>query len=81
MPSATPDEIVEESGWELAGEFRRWFDLVRTEKVEQIAALRDPSEKVVMVGTPGKQHYIAPLPLKAVTGTNLVQNPEGFVIK
>ena len=81
VPSATPDEIVEESGWELAGEFRRWFDLVRTEKVEQIAALRDPSEKVVMVGTPGKQHYIAPLPLKSVTGTNLLQNPEGFIIK
>ncbi|WP_273272533.1 RagB/SusD family nutrient uptake outer membrane protein [Maribacter polysiphoniae] len=75
VATATPNEIVDESGWELAGEFKRWFDLVRTERVEEIAALRDPAEKVVLVGTPSKSHYLAPLPLKAVEGTNLIQNP------
>ncbi|RAJ10243.1 RagB/SusD family nutrient uptake outer membrane protein [Arenibacter echinorum] len=81
LASASPDEIVEESGWELAGEFKRWFDLTRTEKVEEITLLRDPNEKVVLVGTPNKNHYMAPLPLKALEGTNLVQNPEGFVVQ
>lgn len=81
VATATPNEIVDESGWELAGEFRRWFDLIRTERVEEAVSTRDPDEKVVLVGTPGKEHYISPLPLKAVEGTNVLQNPEGFVIQ
>ena len=40
--SAFCDSIVAERGWELAGEYSRWFDLIRTEKVEEMAALKDP---------------------------------------
>lgn len=81
VTSATVDEIIAEKGWELAGEYKRWFDLVRTEKVEEIAALRDPSEDVVLEQTPTKAHYIAPIPFVAISTSNLVQNPEGFKIQ
>ncbi len=80
--SATPDEIVEERGWELAGEYVRWFDLIRTEKVEEIAAKRDPSENVPLNREPTKAQYIAPIPLDAfLNASNIVQNPEGFKIQ
>lgn len=81
VTTATPNEIIDESGWELAGEFKRWFDLVRSERVEEIAARRDPSENVTLVRQPTKAQYIAPLPIRALLGSNLVQNPEGFKIQ
>jgi starch-binding outer membrane protein, SusD/RagB family len=27
VTTATPNEIIDEKGWELAGEYKRWFDL------------------------------------------------------
>ncbi|WP_026777287.1 RagB/SusD family nutrient uptake outer membrane protein [Polaribacter sp. Hel_I_88] len=79
--SATPDEILAEKGWELAGEYKRWFDLIRTEKLEEIAALRDPAENVLPVRLPGKEQYITPIPFLAISTSSLQQNPEGFKIK
>ncbi|WP_281989573.1 RagB/SusD family nutrient uptake outer membrane protein [Aquimarina aggregata] len=81
VTTATPDEIVEERGWELAGEYKRWFDLVRTEKVEEIAVRRDPDEDVSLVRQPSKLQYIAPIPFREISTSNLKQNPEGFVIQ
>ncbi|MEC3907034.1 RagB/SusD family nutrient uptake outer membrane protein [Tamlana sp. 2201CG12-4] len=81
VASASVDEIIAEKGWELAGEYKRWFDLVRTEKVEEIAALRDPSENVLPVRMPTKAQYIAPIPFQAISTSNLEQNPEGFKIQ
>jgi starch-binding outer membrane protein, SusD/RagB family len=81
LKTATPNQIVDERGWELAGEYKRWFDLVRTERVEEIAARRDPTEAVKPVRTPTKEQYIAPIPFQAITTSKLTQNPEGFVIK
>ncbi|MEM6632480.1 MAG: RagB/SusD family nutrient uptake outer membrane protein [Bacteroidota bacterium] len=79
--SSMPDEIVAEKGWELAGEYKRWFDLVRTEKVEEIASRRDPMEQVELVRQPTKNNYITPIPFQAISTSNLEQNPAGFVIQ
>lgn len=81
VATASVDEIIAEKGWELAGEYKRWFDLVRTEKVAEVAALRDPTEHVPLVRIPTELQYIAPLPAQALSGTNLTQNPDGFVIQ
>jgi hypothetical protein len=81
VASATVNEIIDEKGWELAGEYKRWFDLVRSERVEEIAAKRHPEEQVELVALPTKAQYIAPIPFQAITSSNLQQNPEGFVIK
>ena len=84
LVTATADEVVAEKGWELAGEFKRWWDLVRLEKVAEANADRDPTEEVplvIPVSEIGEQHYIAPIPFKAISTSNLVQNPEGFVVR
>lgn len=81
VSSATPNEIIDERGWELAGERKRWFDLVRSERVEEIAARRDPSENIELIRQPTKNQYIVPIPFKGTTIGNLKQNPEGFVIE
>lgn len=82
VTTATPNEIIDERGWELAGEYKRWFDLLRSERVEEIAAKRDPAEQVELLRQPTKAQYIAPIPAQAfLHGSKLIQNPEGFVIK
>ena len=81
VASATVDEIIAEKGWELAGEHKRWFDLVRSEKVEEIALKRDPAENVPLLRQPTKAQYIAPIPAQAISSSSLKQNPEGFKIQ
>ena len=34
VTTATVQDIIDEKGWELAAEHKRWFDLVRTETLE-----------------------------------------------
>ena len=84
VASVTADEIVQERAWELAGEFKRWWDMVRLEFVSEVAARRDPTEEVPLAIDPSEiswKHYIAPIPFKAISTSNLVQNPEGFRIQ
>jgi hypothetical protein len=81
VASATPNEIVDEKGWELAAENKRWFDLVRTERVAEMAAKRDSSEPVELVRAPTEAQYIAPIPFNSISLSELVQNPEGFKIQ
>lgn len=80
VTTATVDEILEEKGWELAGENKRWYDLTRTETLEEVAAKRDPLENVLPVRSPNKDQYIAPIPFLAISTSSLTQNPEGFRI-
>lgn len=81
VATATPNEIVDEKGWELAAENKRWFDLVRTERVAEMAAKRDPSEPVSLVRMPTEAQYIAPIPFNSISLSELVQNPEGFKVQ
>jgi hypothetical protein len=81
ISTATPNEIVDEKGWELAGENKRWFDLVRTERVAEMAAKRSASEPVTLVKAPSAAQYIAPIPLISIRLSKLEQNPQGFKIR
>ncbi len=56
-----------ERKWELAGEFERWHDLVRTNRVVEAFANRSPDEAVDVVNsktpeTSGKYLYFSPIP-------------------
>ncbi|RPG66662.1 MAG: RagB/SusD family nutrient uptake outer membrane protein, partial [Flavobacteriaceae bacterium TMED121] len=79
--SATVQDIIDEKGWELAAEHKRWFDLVRTETLESAILKRDPTEQVPLVRQPGKAQYISPIPAEAIATSKLVQNPQGFKIQ
>ena len=56
--SATQDQIVQEKAWEFAGEYCRWFDLVRLQKVEEVVAKKDPDDLQPL----GPITYVHPLP-------------------
>lgn len=58
LTSATQDEIVQEKAWEFAGEYCRWFDLVRLQKVEEVVALKDPDDLQPL----GSIYNFVPLP-------------------
>ena len=58
--------IVDERKWEFAGEYTRWFDLVRLEQVETANANKDARE-IPVVGTITKVDYWLPLPSGDVT--------------
>jgi len=81
VTTATVQEIIDEKGWELAGEYKRWYDLVRTETLADIAARRDTAEHVTLVRIPGEAQYITPIPAGAIATSELVQNPDGFKIQ
>ena len=81
VTTATVQDIIDEKGWELAGEYKRWYDLVRSETLADIAAKRDTAENVTLVRLPTRAQYIAPIPFQAISSSKLVQNPEGFKIQ
>ena len=56
--SASQDEIVQEKVWEFAGEYSRWFDLVRLQKVEEVVAKKHPDDLQPL----GAIQYFLPLP-------------------
>ncbi|MFT4024182.1 MAG: RagB/SusD family nutrient uptake outer membrane protein [Flavihumibacter sp.] len=54
--------VIQERAWEFAGEWHRWFDLVRTETVAEANAHRDPAE-IPLIGDPGdKTKWLIPVP-------------------
>lgn len=63
--TAFRDAVIAERGWELAAERWRWFDLVRTEKVEEIAAKRS-SWDIPLAAQPSHKNYLAPIPQREV---------------
>lgn len=81
LKTASVNIIIDEKGWELAGENKRWYDLVRTERLEEITAKRDPKENVPLFRQPNKANYISPIPFQTISTSKLTQNPEGFKIQ
>lgn len=59
--TAFQDSVIAEKGWELAGEYDRWFDLIRTQKVEEMAALKDPLDMKPLQPVT-KADYLMPIP-------------------
>ncbi len=42
LTSATWEDVVWEKAWETAGEWSRWYDIMRTETLDEVNAMRDP---------------------------------------
>ncbi len=54
--------VIQERAWEFAGEWHRWFDLVRTESVKEANSNRASSE-IPLIGDPGdKTKWFLPVP-------------------
>ncbi|CAM4249002.1 RagB/SusD family nutrient uptake outer membrane protein [Zobellia nedashkovskayae] len=84
LPYDTPDASVdltagtiedlafEESKWEFAGEYKRWYDLMRREKVKEALSVRDDvageiPEHSPIIGSLETSNYLAPIPADAVS--------------
>jgi hypothetical protein len=52
VTSATWQDVVWEKAWENAGEWSRWYDIIRTETLDEVNALRDPSEPAALSSSP-----------------------------
>jgi hypothetical protein len=63
------DSVVAERGWEFCGEYCRWFDLVRTEKVAEMNSHKDEVD-FKPLNTIDASRYWAPIP-----GTEVSLNP------
>ena len=83
LPHGTPDPSVdvtsgdiadlafEERKWEFAGEYVRWFDLVRREKVDEALSVRDIKTAPIpehnpIIGSLATSNYLSPIPADAV---------------
>lgn len=72
----TAQDVIDERGWELIGEMRRWFDLIRTETLANALSDRDPSEPSLIGDPNNKNLYWHPLPqLDLELNPKLEQNP------
>ena len=65
--------VFDERGWEFFAEFKRWFQLVRREKVEECNRY---NSRVVEAGyiDRNKENYLMPLPPKEVELAKFSQN-------
>lgn len=68
-PTVFADSVVNERAWEFAGEWSRWFDLVRLEKVEEANANKH-ADDLKPAGTITKSDYTLPIP-----GADVLMNP------
>lgn len=79
--------VVRERAWEFAGEYTRWFDLVRTETVvpvlkENRAAPEFDIEWATIQKENKEEYYISPIPaIELANNPNLEQNPQGNVFR
>lgn len=68
---AIEDLAFEESKWEFAGEYKRWYDLMRREKVNEVLSVRDNVSGAIpehnpIIGSLETSNYLAPVPADAV---------------
>lgn len=80
MDKETFDKAVfDERGWEFFSEFKRWFQLIRTEKVVD-ANMFNPrvAEAIRVMGIATKDkatYYLMPIPQKEIENCGFEQNP------
>lgn len=68
-PSEFLDAVFDENGWEFFAEMRRWFDLVRLEKLKDVK----PTEWVNSLFK-ANNHYYFPVPYTQIELTNWANN-------
>lgn len=59
---AFADSVVQERAWEFAGEWNRWFDLIRLEQVEAANEGKDAGDLQITAGAITKDKYWMPIP-------------------
>ncbi|WP_242158028.1 RagB/SusD family nutrient uptake outer membrane protein [Aestuariivivens sediminis] len=52
LTSATWEDVVWEKAWELAGEWTRWYDIIRTETLDEVNAIRSSEEPAQLSSSP-----------------------------
>ncbi|WP_242083590.1 RagB/SusD family nutrient uptake outer membrane protein [Aestuariivivens sediminis] len=52
LDSATWEQVVWEKAWELAGEWTRWYDIIRTETLDEVNAIRSSEEPAQLSSSP-----------------------------
>lgn len=60
-PADFLNAVMDERKWEFAGEWNRWFDLVRLEQVEAANAVKDPADMIPAQAIT-KDRYVLPIP-------------------
>lgn len=70
--SATWEDVVWEKAWELAGEFSRWYDIVRTETLDEVNAIRSPDEPAALSSTP---NITEAFPWSPIPANDVAVNP------
>ena len=69
--TATQKQVVQEKAWEFAGEYCRWFDLVRLEMVAEVTAKKDKDDLQPLGPT---NVYYLPLPATETTANPNLSN-------
>ena len=64
--------VFDEFGWENAFEFKRWFQLVRTEKVDEMLAKNTNVDARINVD---KANYLFPVPVRQASLRGWQNNP------
>ncbi|MDH6306054.1 hypothetical protein M2459_002802 [Parabacteroides sp. PF5-5] len=59
------DAVIDERGWEFCGEYSRWFDLVRTQKVAEMNNYKDEVD-FKPLNPIDESRYLAPIPYTEV---------------
>ncbi|WP_169513425.1 RagB/SusD family nutrient uptake outer membrane protein [Flexithrix dorotheae] len=68
------DAVLQERAWELAAEYSRWFDLVRTEKVKEANENKDSGD-LPPLREITQDYYLMPIPVQEIQiNPNLTQN-------
>ncbi|MEC3907875.1 RagB/SusD family nutrient uptake outer membrane protein [Tamlana sp. 2201CG12-4] len=60
--SINVDDIIAERAWELASEYSRWFDMVRTQTIDETIAKRDPADNPITGPTLTESNPWIPIP-------------------
>jgi hypothetical protein len=73
VSSATWQDIVWEKAWETAGEWSRWYDIIRTETLDEVNALRSPLDGPLLGTIINEAFPWSPIPVNDVTANPNLQ--------
>lgn len=72
VASATWEDVVWEKAWETAGEWSRWYDIIRTETLDEVKAMRSPIDNAL---TPQGNVLTEANPWAPIPENDVIANP------